>query len=43
MQFRDRLAAWDLKEEVQGWDVDDETIAKLTAKDEEAKRVPADD
>ena len=33
---------WDLKGEMQGWDVDDETIAKLTAVDEEAKRVPAD-
>ena len=33
---------WDLKEEVQKWDVDDERIAKLTALDEEAKRVPAD-
>ena len=28
---------WDLKEEMQGWDVDDERIAKLTAMDEEAK------
>ena len=33
---------WDLKEEMHGWDVDDERFAKLTAKDEEAKRVPAD-
>ena len=33
---------WDLKEEMQGWDVDDERIAKPTATDEEAKRVPAD-
>ena len=35
-KFQDR----DLKEEMQGWDVDDERIAKLTAEDEEAKRVP---
>ena len=34
---------WDLKEELQGWDMDDEGIVKLTVKDEEAKRVPADD
>ena len=33
---------WDLKEEMQGWGVDDERIAKLAAVDEEAKRVPAD-
>ena len=33
---------WDLKEEMQGWDVDDEINAMLTAVDEEAKRVPAD-
>ena len=33
---------WDLKEEMQEWDVDDEAIAKLTAIDEEAKRVPAE-
>ena len=32
---------WDLKEEMQGRDVDDEKIAKLTATDEEAKRVRA--
>ena len=33
----------DLKEEMQGWDVDDERIAEPPAKDEEAKRVSADD
>ena len=33
---------WDRKEEMQGWDVDNERIAVLIAKDEEAKRVPTD-
>ena len=31
-----------MKEEMQGWDVDDERIAKFTVADEEAKSVPAD-
>ena len=32
---------WDVKEEMQSWDVDDERFAELTATDEETKRVPA--
>ena len=34
---------WDLKEEMQEWDVDDEWIAKLTALDEEAQRLQLND